>query len=341
LTEPSPQNAGAFLDRLIKLDEEFYNFSATIVFIASFVDPRAPAQIADATEDAHKPGGNCQRWCQNTFMPTNGTLCCDNMYLPSLVLRNVVEYPQGRPQSTQITVTDDGVVTWRVMMRADIYTNVRERERERMGSEAVQAARVVRRAHAWQRPTPPRTPPTTSQLEVSAFPYDTQTLDYHFSMYLPKSGGNVTIIPSARGIRLWTSGAGDDANGWKVTDLVIHSTHEPYPRMFDDPAERNNVAKSHPDDPAPFAPGPGSAVTTPYGDDMENISMTVSIVVKRLSTYFSMSVILPVMTCSLISFVAFHVDPASLDCRLQLTVGLFLALVAIQFVAEGSLPRAR
>ena len=53
-----------------------------------------------------------------------------------------------------------------------------------------------------------------------------------------------------------------------------------------------------------------------------------------------MSVILPILTCSLISFVAFHVDPASLDCRLQLTVGLFLALVAIQFVAEGSLPRA-
>ena len=185
------------------------------------------------------------------------------------------------------------------------------------------------------------TAPTPPQLDVAAFPYDTQTLDYHFTINRPRAGGNITVIPSARGIKLWTSGKGDDANGWHATGLVIYTGREPYPRQYDDPISKNNLAFSHPDDPAPVAPGPGSAVTTPYGDDMEALTITIAIVVKRLSTYFGLNVILPVVTCSLISFVAFHVNPAALDTRLQLTVGLFLALVAIQFVAEGALPRAR
>lgn len=116
----------AYLDRLLKLDEVDYSFSATILPIASFSDPRAPAQITAATEEAHKLGGNCQRWCDNTYVPTNATRCCDDLFLPSLILRNVAEYPQGRPQATQITVTEEGIVTWRVMMRADLYTTVRD-----------------------------------------------------------------------------------------------------------------------------------------------------------------------------------------------------------------------
>ena len=35
---------------------------------------------------------------------------------------NVYEYPQGRPQPTTIVVRPDGVVTFRTMVRADMYT---------------------------------------------------------------------------------------------------------------------------------------------------------------------------------------------------------------------------
>jgi hypothetical protein len=96
---PPPGNTSiyfsAYLDRLIEVEETDYKFSATFFFYMTWTDPDAPAAVASATEDARKPGGDCGRWCENTKIPGDASLCCDSMFIPSLTLRNVFEYPQG------------------------------------------------------------------------------------------------------------------------------------------------------------------------------------------------------------------------------------------------------
>lgn len=46
------------------------------------------------------------------------------------------------------------------------------------------------------------------------------------------------------------------------------------------------------------------------------------------------------MTATLLSFVVFAVPPSKLDTRLQTAIGLFLSLIAVQFVIEGELPKS-
>jgi len=51
--------------------------------------------------------------------------CCDSLWLPSFVIRNTDEMPQGRLQPYYITVDDaSGVVTWRVEFRSNFYTSL-------------------------------------------------------------------------------------------------------------------------------------------------------------------------------------------------------------------------
>ena len=117
-------------------------------------------------------------------------------------------------------------------------------------------------------------------------------------------------------------------------------TEEPYPNQFNDPKLKNNVAPSHPDDPAPLVPAPGVDVAA-FGSDISTIGITMALVIKRLSLFFGISIILPVVVCTLISMITFFVDPDRIDTRLQICITLFLSLIAIQWIAEGSLPRAR
>ena len=51
--------------------------------------------------------------------------CCDSLWLPSFVIRNADEMPQGRLQHYYITVDDaSGAVTWRVEFRSNFYTSL-------------------------------------------------------------------------------------------------------------------------------------------------------------------------------------------------------------------------
>lgn len=116
-------------------------------------------------------------------------------------------------------------------------------------------------------------------------------------------------------------------------------TEEPYPNQFNDPKLKNNVAPSHPDDPAPLVPAAGVDVAA-FGSDISTVAITMALVIKRLSLFFGISIILPVVVCTLISMITFFVDPDRIDTRLQICITLFLSLIAIQWIAEGSLPRA-
>ena len=129
-----------YLDRLIEIDEQRYRFSLNCMLYLSWKDERAGAAVEEATTAASAPGGSCGRPCngQRVFAPGVSRCCDPPLWLPSIVFRNVEEFPQGRAQPYYIDVDPDaGTVTWRVEMRSSFLTT----------------------------------------LDVSAFPFDTQSLD--------------------------------------------------------------------------------------------------------------------------------------------------------------------
>jgi len=136
-------------------------------------------------------------------------------------------------------------------------------------------------------------------LDVTAFPFDRQTLDFHMTINVNSStGGDIEIIPSAAGLKLYTGGAGDDVSGWDAQDIIISSQTQKYFQPYSDAVLGNPLRPSHPDDPAPLVPAPGTNVR-PYGDDIQTTMVTLSVVVKRLSLFFGISIILPVGECGL------------------------------------------
>ena len=116
-----------YLDRLISVDEKNYIFSVTLYFHLSWTDLRAPAAVVAATARMNEKsavgdgGAGCDRPCSGQEMRHELSLCCDTLWLPSLIFRNILEYPQGRMQAYKIRARDNGVVTWRVEVRCRLF----------------------------------------------------------------------------------------------------------------------------------------------------------------------------------------------------------------------------
>jgi hypothetical protein len=299
------------VDRIIAINEQDYLFSANTWWYLSWTDERAPAAVEAATAAASQPGASCGRLCNQQRAESAVSQCCDTLWLPSIVFRNIDEFPQGRVQPSYVDVSPDGVVSWRVEMRANFLTT----------------------------------------LDVSAFPFDTQSLDIVATMSNYPGQGTVRLVPSATGLGIFTFGAGDDVSGWHAHDVDIFvRTPQNYSSVFtSEHVLRRQVSLSAPGDPAPLSPNNspaalaarGGAPAPPrFGGDLGVVDLTISIGVTRLWSYFALNAILPVVICTSIAFLAFWVHPADLSTRLSLVVGLFLALVAIQYVIEGDLPRA-
>ena len=89
----------------------------------SWTDPRAFAAVANATARMNEKssvgeGGNgCDRLCRGQEMRHELSTCCDSLFLPSFVFRNIDKIPQDRVQPYSIKAREDGVVTWRVEVR--------------------------------------------------------------------------------------------------------------------------------------------------------------------------------------------------------------------------------
>lgn len=58
----------------------------------------------------------------------------------------------------------------------------------------------------------------------------------------------------------------------------------------------------------------------------------------RISVYFVITAILPIVINTLLSLLVFSVSPRHLDTRLGIVVTLFLSLTALQFVINAALP---
>ena len=77
------------VDRLVRIDEQDYVFAANTWIYLSWLDPRAPAAVKEASAAAAAPGGQCRRLCNSQSAETDASRCCDSMWLPSLVIRNI------------------------------------------------------------------------------------------------------------------------------------------------------------------------------------------------------------------------------------------------------------
>lgn len=156
----------------------------------------------------------------------------------------------------------------------------------------------------------------------------------------PPGYGHVTIVPSATGIGLFAigSGAGDDLSGWRIRDTRVSVTEVPWTSQFDDPTSRNLRRRSTPGDPAPLVPGKGAGQG--YGADLAVVQIRAFVDVQRLSTYYLLAAIVPVILCVVITLLTHVIDADLVETRLQLVVALFLSLTALQIVFEGDLPKS-
>ena len=289
----------------------FIRYSACFYFLLSWIDTRAPGDVAAASAAVEAdPTKNCERLCNRQKSPPPGALCCDSLWLPTILVRNINEFPQGRTQPSYITVTPEGVVTWRVEVRADLYTT----------------------------------------LDLVAFPFDRQSLDVVLQILGRRGESAVRVVPSATGTKLFLAGTGDDLSRFTVTGIRIYA-HEPssWSEQFDDKKLKNLRTYSAWDDPAPVVPLPAGALlpngsvsnvsaAPKYGADFTVTEVVVAVIISRNSLFDSLNIILPVVVCTCISLLTFFVEPEKLDTRLQIIITLFLSLVAIQFVVESELP---
>ena len=77
--------------------------------------------VSGKAADVGDGGAGCDRPCSGQEMRHELSLCCDTLWLPSLIFRNILEYPQGRMQAYKIRARDNGVVTWRVEVRCRLF----------------------------------------------------------------------------------------------------------------------------------------------------------------------------------------------------------------------------
>ena len=134
-------------------------------------------------------------------------------------------------------------------------------------------------------------------LDVRAFPFDTQTLDLHLQhIQSDPELSRVEWIPSSRGLRIFTIGAGDDLSGFEAKNVFIFVTNDPFPRQFNDPELKNQVvARSARGDPAPLNPAKGINASAAFGYDKRVTDITIAVVVKRISLYYVLGMIVPIL----------------------------------------------
>ena len=109
----------------------------------------------------------------------------------------------------------------------------------------------------------------------------------------------VQFLPSARGLKLFTVGAGDDLSGFEADNIYIFVSNSTYPSQFNDPlVKRQVVAHSAKGDPAPLVPAKGRGgepAKVPFGHDKNITDITIAVVVKRISLYYVLGMIVPII----------------------------------------------
>jgi hypothetical protein len=94
---PTPVYVSAVLDRLLQVDDQTYEFTASILFYLSWRDPRVKNQIAANTLKLQSKDSNysCEVPCQsNNKIEAGG--CCDGVWMPYIAFTNIKTLSQDR-----------------------------------------------------------------------------------------------------------------------------------------------------------------------------------------------------------------------------------------------------
>ena len=64
-----------------------------------------------------------------------------------------------------------------------------------------------------------------------------------------------------------------------------------------------------------------------------------TIMVKRLSSFYLLNLVIPILLLSILSWTSFALKPSSIDVRLSTTMTILLALIAFQIIINEALPK--
>lgn len=112
--DPTPVYVSAVLDRLLQVDDQNYEFTASIMFYLSWRDPRVRGHIAEnaAKMQAKDTDFKCEVPCQsNNNIDAGG--CCDGVWMPYIAFTNIKALSQDRVMRWGLGFSKEGEGTAR------------------------------------------------------------------------------------------------------------------------------------------------------------------------------------------------------------------------------------
>lgn len=173
-------------------------------------------------------------------------------------------------------------------------------------------------------------------MQFKAFPFDTQylTVQVQYANRSPRSP--VRLFPSATSQGIYGPASGDLISGWQVNAVSLYT----YNASRGPPFTNETLATpSNPNDPWPVKPVKDSKMKMPFINSLwVGDGFFVVIQVTRISLFYIVNSIIPIILIGWLSLFVFAISPKHLDTRLGLLVTLVLALTAIQYVLAAVLP---
>lgn len=329
----------AGLDRLIDVDDQNYRFEAVLFVLLTWSDPRAMSTMLASTAQS-APGSNttCVLPCTSLFVYEQDSPCCDGVWLPHLELVNVrgesqdrivrygIQFAPALAVVEGIPPRDPNGVSFWAHVQAEFYTN----------------------------------------LNFMAFPFDQQKLVIQFAFGTRHPERPVSFVQSSTALSMYFPRSGDDISGWNIKNITLDFYNNSAQVIYDKSTfiylarymvlvvcalthslthlshvsthTKNAVTPSNPNDPVPVHP--------PFNTDFRFISylwttgFTIIIDVSRISLYFILMAVLPVILNVWLALLVFSISPKHLDTRLGIIVTLFLSLTALMLVVANSLPQS-
>ncbi|KAL4424607.1 hypothetical protein ABPG77_009191 [Micractinium sp. CCAP 211/92] len=276
----------AVMDHLVEVDDANYRFEVVLYVQMTWTDPRAAPAVAAATNaSTTDPAYN------------NGNGCaypCTSIYVW-----------QANPNTTNDCCDDIFLPHFEVI-------NVRGFSQDRVVRYGIQLG--ANNSVAWwthlqgQMYTP---------LQFRPFPFDKQYLSIQMQLGNKYPDDPVTVIPSATGTQLYSPSTGDELSGWTVKGVYIRTLN-----LSQQDLVQAGSTYSAAGDPWPL--NPASNNQSAFTGYLWQTGAEIFIEVDRISTYYIITAILPIVINTLLSLLVFSVSPRHLDTRLGIVVTLFL-----------------
>eukprot|EP00198_Chlamydomonas_reinhardtii_P002391 XP_001691727.1 ligand-gated ion-channel [Chlamydomonas reinhardtii] len=274
-------------------------YSAMWWLVLTWRDPAAGAAVTQRTAQVLTGSDSCNKTCDYSGLATAG--CCDTIWLPHIELLNIVTYDDSQLPRYRINANaTSGTVTW--------------------------STRLV---GTWYAP-----------FDFRAYPFEHQhlLLEISIASYQALAAGLVWEHVAKLNNTAHTKGA--DLAGWYV--------NWGKGKVYDTRSCQKEVGTAEPrwgDRYLP--PNPGRGTTSPdwcgtYAPHLYDearalygpVVLVADIMIKRVSSYYVLTNLIPVLLITLVAFVVFFMPQDALGDRMSVVLTMFLSLTAMQFVFD-------